>query len=324
MISPRFSDAITVPSSASEIAGRFNAAQYRDGDPVTEFWESDPMEIWDNKVVEAVQMLEQSTDVVMLSGRHGIGKSYQFSNNVHRALEPNIESFDVEMIDSRAYDHATNDKPFLILDEMSAPVLSQPEETKSFLGTLLGQKQLVMIFPGPTVDIRRKVTEQAKDMITALKPDATIADLGDVAKVYLDTVKSVGLLARLGAEADALDMVSAAPALRNPHVFRALIRRARDLDKALTAEDILLDIRISSYSVGREVLRAIDSEMGQYYALSRIQASLVKSRERHALFISQTVPTEDAVALYGLAGLELPEFTPEIIEELGFDPYKKS
>lgn len=290
----------------AETLGELGAEVLSDIERIDQFWKNDPVKPWKEKAVEAIEALENGVDIVLVSGRQGTGKTMQFGRLLESAYPNEPMGYDASLIQSATEIILKQSIRLLLIDEMTEAV--HDGFYGEMLDQLVGQRQLVLIFPGVTADNRRAAVDKVKEHIQARTPDVRVRDLGDDAISQVDQQKALDLLYAIKAPTDLIEHVDKFPALLNPRLFGAIL---------------LLNPQ-ATWSTVDAMRSFIVGEQGG--VSSTLFANLVEGRtpEPHGPFLSTSLSTAEAIQLYEMAGVPLPDPNVFNVNRLGFNPYEKS
>jgi len=317
------------PEQVESALGQFKAPEDLSVSEHTRiFWESEPTGVWQEKVDQTVQAISEGSDVVMLSARMGTGKTLQYGRLLERAYDTNMKStYDADdqlgNSDKRARAvERSADTPIMVIDEMTGPTLDDSGLGTEIIEDLVGQKPLVLIYPGGSALNRRNAVERSKAAVAASHPEARVDDLGDISATYIDKQRGGYLLQTMGFEEPAIELFTDLPALRNPRLFAAISHCmhifASEALTTSTAEESLRffinpnnDHNRPTYQIGLNLWnRLVGTDQPSLYA--------------HGPFLSTSITTSEAVELYQKLDVPLPKPADFEKYKLGFNPYLKN
>jgi hypothetical protein len=290
-----------------------------EGSNAEAFWESIPVEVWREKAAETVNALNGETDIVLMSGRYGTGKTQQYGRLLVHNFQDDSWYFD-DAIESLDFSYSESS---VFLDEVQALTHFSPERIPDFLGQLAGRKA-VLVFTGPSVAFRRDNVETLQKQVAEILPDVGVVNIGDVSRAPINGDKAASVVRALGGSLDAADLVEGTTALREPRVFdRFIICRSMFLRGEYNAADIkgvIADLvagkaTLANRGIVNNIVSGTTWEGNPYRP------------GKHVIFESGSMTTAESIELYDLVGAPIPgpeAFTPEIVgRELGYDPLAK-
>lgn len=265
------------------------------------FWNSDPTDFWLPKAQETLDLLAGGTDLVLLSGRNGIGKTMQYGRILEWTLDTSFQNAE-DIVGSNP------NLPFLGLDEATKVV--HEGRTDAILN-VLADRQAVIMFPGATHNIRFENKQRFIDQVAQYKPKTTIHDLGDVSRTKVVTEKAVAFLKAIGATASLIACVEEVPVLLAPRLFNELTDM--NASPQTLTESILKD----------SITQTLKGLSKNNYALNIATRLTHFNPPEHPLFVTNTLNTAESIELYRWVGIELPKPDSFDIDAIGYDPYCK-
>ncbi len=297
------------------------------------FWESEPTGVWQDKVSQTIGAIDNGADVVMISSRFGTGKTFQYGRLLQRHYELYMNGF-YEAVQLTPEEHSSrkwalehlDDTPVVIIDEMTGEVGEHEDRAQDMLRVFVGQKPLVLIYPGINSSRRRTAVEKTKGIISADYPESKIVDLGDVPATYVDTQRGAYLLDVIGFESTAIEFFTDVAALRAPRLFEAVSEAMRSFTpKTLTRDALQRHLHFFIETKTRQKLSSEDYHVG-----FNIWEKLVGPNSHillgsHGPFLTGSLTTHDAIEIYQSLGLPPPD-RDEIptFDDSDFDPYNKN
>lgn len=286
------------------------------------FWESEPTGLWAPKAVEALGALAAGFEVVTLSGRNGIGKTMQFLRLLERSLEDYVNQYyevyhfikaSIEII-----------SPISTVDELGGTARKLGvKATATGLASKVDNTQLVLISPGANKPLRRGVVDSVISRVQEVRPETTVYDMGDVNKAAIIPEYAAAVIKALGGPQDAVELIMQVEALRSVRLFSGMFFDGDPLifEESLNAETIVdaISYIIQPFDLKHKKI----SKLAHQAVYQLLPLGEVHNNDLHIFFTGGEFTTEQAIELYKLAGIPLPDPSEFDIEELGFDPYNK-
>ncbi len=299
--------------------------------------------LWRNFVKMAVGKFATGCNTILLSGRHGTGKTMQTQPVLDTAGIPYTDliiedsfRYPVNSLIGRAPTPQESigapEQKIVLFDEMSEAA-EYPEVAVETIEALSAGYNRIIMLPGPRPSVREKLRDGLAKVAFAEFGSKAVFDAGDVPNAYVNPRIADTYLEAIGVTPGVRDLVSDNRALRAPRLFgaffegeNALIKPYISYDKFTT--DMLLKILRGSMRTGLEkhvpgVPRSKENE--DMNAIVNNILSHVVTYNAHVggpggLETSKSLSWEDVMGLHSLVGEEPRNFTDEEIKRLGFDP----
>ncbi len=283
-----------------------------------EFYNEYPITVWKERFDTTVAAFEAGVPAVLVSGRHGIGKTMQYGRMLVNHFSPEPEYADSTLACGTEPIIYAEPGQLIVLDEISELLTPQHSEAKAeifrAIGNVAGIKPLVMIAPGPTRHMRRDTVEAIVDL-TEQSGVKSILTLEDIAMAHVDPERALQFIhPETGEEQEELRrLLAEAPALRNPRIFKHLMASIVFNGQSVNSENVI-NMLEQTVRRPRHLKNLPDGGLSE-----SIDGSLVDD----TLFVNKSVSTTEAVQLYDLVGEPIPGRNHFDIDKLGFDPFKK-